>query len=468
MTNKKLTCLSDIYTFFQENETPIYFINTTTFNVLGLDQWIRSFRYVSYFDSFDGYHPRVLNPKDLGDDRVFGSKEEIVNWLLRQRSTHDMIHAGGGNGYMFSLMFDNDTERLADESGLTMAMPSDELRTYLDSKVVTTRLGNEAGVSSAPNALGRASTWEELRTICDRNDLGDELVVQTPHGDSGKTTFFINSESDWDKCSDQLVDQDLKVMKYIRHIPYALEAVTTRCGTMVGPILADITGYEEITIHKGGWAGNDISRNLVSEMQAASMRKMTKALGERLYEEGYKGTFCVDFLACTDSDEVFLGELNPRVSGISALTNLVTSKYAGAPLMLFHLLEFMDMDFDIDVEAISERWQDLDTWSQLIFKQVDHKSGLITKAPLSGIWRMRSDDSIRFVRRGIDWHNVANESEAFYMRIYGAGDYMYHGADIGILISRGRMQTDGRQLTDRAKRWVKALENEFELLSDES
>ena len=468
MAQKKLTCLSDIYTFFQENDTPIYFINTTAFNVLGLDQWIRNFKYVTYFDSFDGYHPRVLNPKDLADDRVFNSKEEIVNWLLKQRSTHDMIQAGGGKGFMFSLMFDAETERLANEAGLIMAMPLDGLRTRLDSKVVTTRLGNEAGVRSAPNALGRASTWAELRAICDDNDLGDDLVVQTPHGDSGRTTFFIKSEADWDKYRNQIVGQDLKVMKYIPHIPYALEAVTTRCGTMVGPVLADITGHEEITIHKGGWAGNDISRHLVSEAQALTMREMARALGERLYQEGYKGTFCVDFLACTESNEVYLGELNPRVSGISALTNLVTSKYAGVPLMLFHLLEFMDVEFDIDVNAVSERWQDLDTWSQLIFKQVEEKSGLITKAPLSGIWRMRPDSTIRFVRRGIDWHNVANENEAFYMRIYGDGEYMYRGADIGILITRGRMQTDDRRLTERAKQWVKALENEFELVSDEA
>jgi len=45
---------------------------------------------------------------------------------------------------------------------------------------------------------------------------------------------------------------------------------------------------------------------------------------------------------------------------------------------------------------------------------------------------------------------------------------MYRGADIGILTTRGRMQTDDRRLTERAKQWVKALENLFELVSDEA
>ena len=232
--------------------------------------------------------------------------------------------------------------------------------------------------------------------------------------------------------------------------------------------MSDITGFKELTIHQGGWAGNDIARDLITPEVNVKMQEMAKKLGDRLYLEGYKGAFCADFLVDTDTNDVYLGELNPRISGVSSLTNLVTSKYAGAPLMLFHLLEFIDdVDFDIDIDEIQSRWSHFDTWSQLIFKQTENKHGLIAKAPLSGIWRMRSDGRIRFVRRSIDWHNVGNENEAFYMRIYGEGEYMYHGADIGILITRGRMQTNNRELMDRARNWVTALTDEFELVSEE-
>ena len=46
--------------------------------------------------------------------------------------------------------------RPAAAAGLEVAHPSAELRHRLDSKIVTTQLGNEAGVPSAPNTLGRA------------------------------------------------------------------------------------------------------------------------------------------------------------------------------------------------------------------------------------------------------------------------------------------------------------------------
>ena len=60
-----------------------------------------------------------------------------------------------------------------------------------------------------------------------------------------------------------------------------------------------------------------------------------------------------------DSDEVYLGELNPRISGVSSLTNVTAGAYADLPLFLFHLLEFMDVDYELDVEEINERWREL-------------------------------------------------------------------------------------------------------------
>jgi len=32
--------LTDIYAFFRTNETPIYFVSPTTYNILGLDRWV--------------------------------------------------------------------------------------------------------------------------------------------------------------------------------------------------------------------------------------------------------------------------------------------------------------------------------------------------------------------------------------------------------------------------------------------
>ncbi|NHX27723.1 biotin carboxylase, partial [Escherichia coli] len=216
----------------------------------------------------------------------------------------------------------------------------------------------------------------------------------TPYGDSGRTTFFIKAREDWDKFSSKIIGQQLKIMKRINHLPGTIEGCATRHGTLVGPVMTDITGFEEITPYKGGWCGNDISPSILPDGVPDKVRDMARKFGDRLYAEGYKGVFCIDFLLDTDTNEVYLGELNPRISGASPPTNLITSTYGGCPLFLFHLLEFMDVDYEIDIHEVQSRWNDYDHWTQLILKQTEDKVELITKAPQSGIWRMEEDGEI--------------------------------------------------------------------------
>ena len=52
---------------------------------------------------------------------------------------------------------------------------------------------------SVPNALSVIESYEQLQEVAKAAKLGDDLVVQTAFGDSGHTTFFIKSASDFRK-----------------------------------------------------------------------------------------------------------------------------------------------------------------------------------------------------------------------------------------------------------------------------
>src|SRR5439155_24423 len=182
--------------FFRTNEVPVYFVSATAFNLPGIDRWVRNFRFVNYFDSFDGWHPNVFVPKEQAP-RALGSIEEICNYLLGHKEVGDYVASRGPAGKVAFLMFDEETEQLATELGLDVAFPSAALRHRLDSKIVTTKLGDEAGVPSVPNTIGRASTYRDVCSLAQGASLGDDLVIQTPYGDSGQTTFFVADEHDW-------------------------------------------------------------------------------------------------------------------------------------------------------------------------------------------------------------------------------------------------------------------------------
>ena len=57
---------------------------------------------------------------------------------------------------------------------------------------------------------------------------------------------------------------------------------------------------------------------------------------------------------------------------------------------------------------------------------------------------------------------MENENEAFFLRIQKPGDFRYEGADLGILVTRGRSMTPGFKLNERAKRWIHGIKSAFE------
>lgn len=56
--------------FFRENQTPIYYVSTTTFNLLGAEEWIGGLHFLNAVDSWDGQHPHVFLPDGLPPDSL--------------------------------------------------------------------------------------------------------------------------------------------------------------------------------------------------------------------------------------------------------------------------------------------------------------------------------------------------------------------------------------------------------------
>lgn len=464
-----LSGISDLRGFFRTNQTPIYFISPIAFNLLGIDRWVRRFYYVNYFDSFEGGHPCAFVPARTPHAQ-FGSIEDVCNYLLGHPqvaefvTSHKAATTPATAGEALFVFFDEESERLAAEVGLKVALPPAELRHRLDSKIITTQLGDQAGVPSVPNVLGHATSYLDLLALAAEADLGDDLVVQTPYGDSGKTTFFVRGERDWNAAADEMADQELKVMRRIEPRAVAVEACITRHGTVVGPLMVDLTGHPELTPYRGGWCGNDIFPGALSPANRERALQLTRQLGDRLAAEGYRGLLEVDYLVDAHTDELYLGEVNPRLSGISSMTNVSASAYADMPLFLFHLAEYLDVDYEVDVEDLRRRWGNdrlTDVWGQIILKEPDDGVELLSAAPRTGIWRLGKDGRISFSRPAADWHDLADESEGFYLRVLGPGDYRYRGADLGILVTRTRLQGDDGKLTDRCQTWIRELRSRF-------
>ena len=108
MARKKLHNLSDVRRFFHRLDTPIFFVSATNFNLLGMDEWVKSFRFISYIDCFDGRHPNTLVPT-AGPHDDFESIEQINNYLLQHAEVKEYIKQHKGRAKVVFLMFDEES-----------------------------------------------------------------------------------------------------------------------------------------------------------------------------------------------------------------------------------------------------------------------------------------------------------------------------------------------------------------------
>ena len=187
----KLRGLSEILTFFRKNETPIYFISPTAFNLLGVEKFVHRFYHCNYFDSFEGWHPRVFVPQELGY-RDFQSMEEVCNYLLSHKEVSDRIRKGGkGPAKLIFVMFDEETEELRFELSVDLdpeVMKNVRLRlgqgiagqvalTQKAGVAKTTTSGlSSARASSMDSRYRSGSGWAEL-VMVDRSSVSRSVGV---------------------------------------------------------------------------------------------------------------------------------------------------------------------------------------------------------------------------------------------------------------------------------------------------
>jgi hypothetical protein len=116
------------------------------------------------------------------------------------------------------------------------------------------------------------------------------------------------------------------------------------------------------------------------------------------------------------------------------------------------------------VAELNRRWADpanIDPWGQLVMKHTADATGVVTAAARTGVWRLRPEGGAEHVRMQTHRRTVDTEQEGFFLRIAKPGDYLYEGADLGILITPGRLMTEDHQLNDRGRAWIEAIHGAY-------
>ena len=96
-TRRALRNISEVRHFFRTNEVPIYFVGATPFNLLGLDRRVRNLFHVTYYDGWDGAHPRV-HPQAQAVRRIRIRRVDQQLFVNDFCVLHGLYIGGGASG----------------------------------------------------------------------------------------------------------------------------------------------------------------------------------------------------------------------------------------------------------------------------------------------------------------------------------------------------------------------------------
>ncbi|MDX8382079.1 MAG: biotin carboxylase [Ghiorsea sp.] len=464
---------NEVKKHFKQNKTPYYFVSATNFNLVNIHQWVNNWCDINNIDCFDGGSNTTLIPSEQPHP-VFENVEKINRYLLEhpeivERMDSDMkVLDKSERAKILFLFFNNELEKHCRDNKLDIILPPNDLVKGIDNKITTTEIGNEAKVYSVPNCLAKVDGYATLLELAQEHQLGHRWVVQTAFGDSGKTTFFISSEEEYDKFAEQIEEEDkVKIMKQIRCVGTAIEACATSQGTYVGPLLGEMIGFEALTPYQGGWCGNELYQDNFSAQQREVIHQHTERLGDRLYQRGYRGYFEVDYLLDLDDGSIYLGEINPRITGISAMTNMSPFCQKTMPLFLLHLLEYSETYIPFEpaaYNALSLQDGAQGTSSQMIIKSTDASLLKVVSAPVSGVYQLGVGGQLELVKASAEPTDKGDDSsQSYLLRIMNTDDYAYKGGDLAILFLNTKLtQNGGTELNQDANTWINAVHQAFE------
>jgi len=462
-----LSSIDEIKEFFKQNTTPIYYVAPNSFNLMGIEKWVSNFRFIAYEDSFDGQLESLFVPKKLRPKTEFKDTPQITNYLLSHPEVIDFINQNGkpdDNGKVVFLLFDERTKSLAEKLNLEVYCPSASLISYLNNKSHLGDIAEKAEVACVPNILAKLNSYMHLKPLA--GSLGDDLVIQTPYGHSGENTFFISNEADYKKYADTIEKEKyVKIMKRLDSYGAAIEACVTKSGVVLSPVFKRLVGIGELTPNQAGWCGNTLTPNTFSKQVTDKIKEYTTKFGNHILEQGYRGSFQLDFMIDKeDQDEIYLGEFNPLLTAISSLTNNLYFANNRIPIFLFHLLEWMDIPFNIDIEELNSNWstENLEeSWSILSVKHVVDTCEKVTDTCYSGIWKMKMDCNIAYNYFECLSQVVLKDKEVFFVNSVRNGDEISLGTDLGYLIIKGEVAKADAELNKKTIKWLNAIRSQY-------
>lgn len=199
-------------------------------------------------------------------------------------------------------------------------------------------------------------------------ELGAQFVVQLPEivQGGGRGTFFIRSAREYERLRVLLKENlwrgvalsTVAVNRFLKGIPASVAMCLTRHGVLASRLqrqLVDLPYCGDFP-EDGIFCGHVWDETPWHFRAAERAAAQVDLIGRYLWALGYKGILGVDFLVDEEKKQIIPLEINPRFTGAFPMLSLLYLKEGKIPLEVFHMLEFMDVPYEMNTASLNEEY----------------------------------------------------------------------------------------------------------------
>jgi len=360
----------------------------------------------------------------------------------------------------------------------------------------------KAGLKPIQGCSLQVEEMDEKRWERCKAELGERLVFQLPDYTvgGGLGTFFINSKNDFASFKEFVarrrevrrelnkVIEWVNVTKFIEGEAASILGCATKFGTVTGRLQKQIIDQPELAApagRSGVWLGHDWNVAFSPEAQAEG-EKLCQQWGDYLYQQGYKGVFGLDVIV-NKNNQVFPIECNSRYTGAFPLYTMMQIDNHEMPLDVWHLLEWLGMDYEMDIEEVnklgrgekkgpaSTRGESTRGGAQLLLHNLERRTVTATKTVKAGVYRINSklktknEKLTEYLRPGFSILDIKDDPPAggeFVLcdRVAGEESVLKPAERLGRLVFKRRVVDEKGKLLPEIKEAVRAVYDSFELM----
>lgn len=313
---------------------------------------------------------------------------------------------------------------VAKTNGWNLLANSPQLRLAVGKRRFFKKMAAELGLPQAPGDIYPIADIHKKGYEEWCQSLGPDFVVQLPEIErgGGRGTFFIRKMEDYHQLQSRLREnrwrdtplKSVSIHKFLDGIPASMVVCVTRHGTLLSSLqrqLLDLSCCGDFA-EDGVFCGHAWGASPWSDAARESAVEQTCRIGDFLGTLGYKGILGIDFIVHETDGKVCPIEINPRLTGALPMLSLLHLQSGTVPMEAFHMLEFLEIPYRIDREALNRRYAETVQGSHLLVFQppgpknwgnIPLRPGLYEYGPTNG--------GGRFLKETLEYEHIQSENQ---------------------------------------------------------